>query len=780
MLSRYLLFIACFVLGVIALQMQAALPPWWWMGVAALLALGFIASSTFLRSAKLLRYATIVFCALSLGFAWAQWRAQWRMAQRIPADLIGQTLLFDGYVSDLPQQSRFGQRFIFTPTQAVAGWWPERIQVLGNDKLGRVVAGERWRLALKLKPIHGVVNAAGFDLESWFLQQNIAATANLKSAERLPGLSNTAALLRLRAYLRENIQSALQGAPYQGVMIALTIGDQGGIPAAQWRRFAQTGITHLISISGLHITLLATIAASVLRFVWRRIPALAARFAAQRAALIVGVITALMYSLLAGMAVPTQRTVLMLLVAALCTWREKPMAVSGIWASALFVVVLFDPFAVLSVGFWLSFMVVAYLIWSGANRIGKIKAWRLWISTQWAATIASIPILLLVFGQFPFISPLANALAIPLVSLLITPLALLGLLDPTGTLLYWAERLFTLLDWFLRYCIALPVPDLHWVMPSILGMVVAMLGMVLLLLPRGIPARWLGGVMLLPLFFTPQTGIKPNEFIAQVLDVGQGLSVLIQTKNHTLLFDTGQEANGERVLLPVLRQAGIKTLDVLLLSHNDNDHVGAAATLLEPRAQLTVRKMVHSLPDAQPLLQSAIAQQRCQTGQHWDWDGVQFAMLWLRADYAAKDDNAKGCVLRVSNRWHSLIIPADIGRLEEGELIAAGLPATDIVIAPHHGSKNSSSDTFVNALQPQYVVFSAGFMNHFRHPRAEIEARYAAAGAVLLRTDHMGAIRFDVGEQIQLQQQRLIAPRYWYTATSPVMTPVTALTGNAP
>ncbi|WP_027468914.1 DNA internalization-related competence protein ComEC/Rec2 [Deefgea rivuli] len=765
MLSRYLLFITCFVLGIITLQMQATLPPTWlaWLGLS--LALTLIGLPRFLPPQRsILRYAMIGICSLSLGFAWAQWRAEWRMAQRIPSPLIGKTQIVEGYVSDLPQQTRFGQRFIFTPTQPISGWQPTRIQVYGNDKIGAVAAGERWRLALKLKPVHGAVNPAGFDLESWFLQQNIAATANLKSAERLPGQAN--ALLRLRAHLRERIQFLLHDAPYQGVIVALTIGDQGGIPKAQWQRFAQTGITHLISISGLHITLLAAIAAGMVRCVWRRIPALASRFAAQRAALIAGVITALFYSLLAGMAVPTQRTVLMLLVAALCMWRAKPMAVSSIWARALLAVVVFDPFAVLSVGFWLSFIVVGYLIWSGANRIGEAKQWHVWLSTQWAATLASMPILLLVFGQFPLISPLANALAIPLVSLLITPLALLGLLDPTGTLLHWAERLFAVVDWFLLRCLALPIPDLQFVTPSMGILPLAMLGMALLLLPRGIPARWLGWVMLFPLFFTPKKLIAPNEFMAQVLDVGQGLSVLVQTKNHALLFDTGQAPNGERVLLPVLRQAGIRQLDVLLLSHNDNDHIGAAAILLDPAASVAVTQIVHSLPDLHPLLNTSIAQQRCQTGQHWDWDGVQFALLWLRPDYSARDDNAKGCVLRISNRWHSLLIPADIGRLEEGELLAAGLPATDIVIAPHHGSKNSSSDAFVSALQPQYAVFSAGFMNHFQHPRPEVEARYAAAGAALLRTDQMGAIRFVVGEQIQVQQQRAIAPRYWYTATS--------------
>ncbi|MCB5195824.1 DNA internalization-related competence protein ComEC/Rec2 [Deefgea salmonis] len=765
MLSRYLLFIFGWVLGIIALQQQAALPALGWVLTIALLALGLLFYLNRRQPKSVLQWLVLLVLAFSLGFAWANWRAQMRMAQRIPADLVGQTLWMSGFIADLPQDSRYGPRFIFTPdADPKRAWQVDKIQV--NAKGGPFGAGERWRLQLKLKPIHGVVNSAGVDLEAWFLQQNIAAIASMKSAERLPGFSVRAAVLRVRAALRERIEHALQDAPYQGVIVALTIGDQAGIPKPQWQRFALTGITHLISISGLHITMLAAMGMALVRYGWRRSAYLTQRLAAQRAALIAGVLIALIYSVLAGMSVPTQRTVLMLLVGAVCMWRARPMAISAIWATALAVVVLFDPFAVLSVGFWLSFLAVAYLLWVGANRIGHEPAWRLWLSTQWAATLASLPILVLVFGQVPLMSPLANALAIPLVSVLITPLALLGLLDPTGTLLRWAEGLFSILDRLLQWLLTWPWPALEISSPPMGILPMAMLGVALLLLPRGIPARWLGWVMLLPLFFMPQPKLDDGQFKLQVLDVDQGLSVLVQTRQHALLFDTGREANAERVILPVLRQAGITQLDTLLLSHNDNDHIGGAPILLGQgdAAALPIHLILHSLPENQPILSSQVAQQRCQTGQRWHWDGVDFEVLWLRADYAANNDNARGCVLRIHNRWHSALIPADISRVEEGELLAAALPATDIVIAPHHGSKSASSDAFIQALQPQYTVFSAGFMNQFRHPHPEVLARYAAAGASILRTDQDGSLQFTVGELINLQRQRAIAPRYWYTA----------------
>ncbi|QKJ67052.1 DNA internalization-related competence protein ComEC/Rec2 [Deefgea piscis] len=766
MLSRYLLFIFAWVLGVITLQWQATLPAVTWPLAMSCLALGLWFCLKRFNQHRALQWLVLLVLAFSLGFAWATWRAQIRMAQRIPVDLVGQTVWMSGFIADLPQESRYGPRFIFTPdADPKRAWAVDRIQV--NAKGGPFGAGERWRLQLKLKPIHGVVNAAGFDLEAWFLQQNIAAIASMKSAERLAGFSAQAAVLRIRAALRQRIEHALQDAPYQGVIVALTIGDQAGIPKPQWQRFALTGITHLISISGLHITMLAAMGMAFVLYGWRRSAYLTQRLAAQRAALIAGVLIALMYSVLAGMSVPTQRTVLMLLVSACCLWRARPMAISAIWASALAVVVLFDPFAVLSVGFWLSFLAVAYLLWMGANRIGRKPAWRLWLSTQWAATLASLPILVLVFGQVPLLSPLANALAIPLVSVLITPLALLGLLDPTGTLLRWAEGLFAILDRGLQWILTWPWPALEISSPPMGILPVAMLGVALLLLPRGIPARWLGWLMLLPLFFMPQPKLDDGQFKLQVLDVDQGLSVLVQTRQHALLFDTGREANAERVILPVLRQAGITRLDTLLLSHNDNDHIGGAPILLGQgdRLAFPMGLILHSLPEDLPILSSKVAKQRCQTGQRWRWDGVDFEVLWLHPNYAANNDNARGCVLRIHNRWHSALIPADISRLEEGELLAAGLTSTEIVIAPHHGSKSASSDAFIQALQPQYAVFSAGFMNQFRHPHPDVQQRYAAAGARLLRTDQSGSLQFTVGELIKLQEQRAIAPRYWYTAT---------------
>jgi competence protein ComEC len=261
------------------------------------------------------------------------------------------------------------------------------------------------------------------------------------------------------------------------------------------------------------------------------------------------------------------------------------------------------------------------------------------------------------------------------------------------------------------------------------------------------------------MLYTPQR-LAQAQFRLSVLDVGQGLAVLIQTRDHALLFDTGQPPNMDRVLLPSLRHFGVAKLDTLLLSHNDNDHIGGAAALLQ---RWPVAQIRHSLPARHPLLQQQKSQQACQAGQTWQWDGVVFSILWPPANHAASSDNAQGCVLRVSNAHFSALLTADIGRNEEADLLSTGLARSDIVVVPHHGSKSSSSTLFVSRTQPQFAVFSAGFMNRFAHPNPTIVDRYRAIGAQILRTDELGAVQFTLGDHIFLQSARETAPHYWYT-----------------
>lgn len=755
MLLRYLLILTAWAAGISALQVQAAIPS------TACLATLFLPGACAL-AVRRIRLLGAVLLALALGFAYAALRAEFRLADRLPASLEGQTLTVRGHIADLPQTSRYGQRFILAPDKPAAADIPSRIQVNWYGNPPYLEAGQRWELQLRLKRPHGTQNPGSFDAEAWLLQQRIGATASVRAGTALPRHGEDAWLARLRDHLRQHLRSTLGNAPYAGVIIALAIGDQGGIPAQQWQRFANTGITHLVSISGLHITLLATLAALATRSLWRRSATLCACISAPRAALLAGVFTAIAYSLMAGMTIPTQRTLLMLLVTAGGLWRARPMPASAIWLSALALVLLFDPFAPLSPGFWLSFLAVGALLWAGLRPLGNMPRWRGWLSAQWAATLATGPLLMLWFGQLPLYSPLANAFAIPVVSLLVTPLTLAGLVDPSGLLLQAAERLFALTDWLLGHIEQWPGARGGLLMPPVWSMLPASLGVLILLSPHGLPGRWLGSFGLLPLFVPHSHPLPAGEFEIRILDVGQGQAVLVRTQQHQLLFDTGPPGS-ERSILPALRQHGHQALDILVLSHNDKDHTGAADGLLP---QLANTSIVHSLPDNHPLLAGHKAK-RCTGGESWNWDGVTLRWLWPPAGFSGSD-NAGSCVLLVDNGRQRVLIPADIGQAEERSLLAEALPRVDVLLAAHHGSKSSSGTDWVATLAPQHVIFSAGYLNRFRHPHPDTVARFATVGSRCWLSARDGSILIQSGPEIRVRSWRKQHPRYWYTEVSSV------------
>jgi competence protein ComEC len=268
-------------------------------------------------------------------------------------------------------------------------------------------------------------------------------------------------------------------------------------------------------------------------------------------------------------------------------------------------------------------------------------------------------------------------------------------------------------------------------------------GMLWILAPKGWPLRGMGIILLLPLLLRqpdmPQTGSARLT----LLDVGQGLAAVVQTHNHTLLFDTGPSYpsgfdTGDAVVVPFLRQTGIDHVDTLVISHGNNDHAGGVASVL---AQLPVTKiladgeMVVDLPNADP----------CRRGASWEWDGVKFRILHPASVIDAADENNHSCVLRVSVGRHAVLLTADIERDGEGELLASteALRA-DILVAPHHGSKTSSSEDFLNAVQPQWVLFPVGYRNRYGFPHSEVVARYAERGVATRRTDTEGALQFEL------------------------------------
>jgi competence protein ComEC len=783
--------ILLFASGVWLLQLQPALPPLAWAG--------WLAAGPFLlallqgggRLRRILRMVVILIAALACGFAWAAWIAHVRMADALPADWEGRDITLVGVVATLPQQYERSVRFEFNveqlqtpdaqlPQRIVLSWWGTGGRDGAPAQLPEVHPGERWQFTVRLKRPHGLVNPHGFDYEAWLLERGVRATGYVRPRGGHRKLqaqvkSPAYAVERARERLRDRIQSALGGAPAAGVIAALVMGDQRAIPQDQWQVFTRTGVNHLMSISGLHVTMLSGLAFALVNFGWRRSARLTLALPAVKAAAVAGLLAALAYALLAGFAVPAQRTVFMLAVVAVALWMGRATAAREVLALALLVVLLIDPWSVLAAGFWLSFGAVAIILFVTSGRLKPAHWLMAWARVQWAVTLALVPVLLALFQQISLISPVANALAIPLVSLVVVPLALAGVVLPFDGILQFSQ-------WLMNGCVlALEwlsvLPDAAWEQHAPPGwtVAVALIGTVWMLLPRGFPARWIGTIAFFPLLLIVPAPPPEGALRLTVLDVGQGLSVVAQTRHHALLFDTGPafgpSANsGNRVIVPFLRASGIRRLDALVLSHDDIDHTGGALSVLQA---LPVEAMLSSLPDLDPLLLVGPVERRCAAGQAWRWDGVQFEMLYPDADTrntVKLKDNERSCVLKITTASGSVLIPADIERHGERTLLAtaAWQLRADVLIAPHQGSRTSSSEAFVQAVSPHTVIFPVGYRNAFRHPHPEVVERYRQLGSTAHFTDRHGAVMLQFGDDgIKVLRQREIRRRYWLDPPDP-------------
>ena len=764
--------ILAFAAGIVCLQTQPELPAWeaWLVGGLLLLA------TNLLRRNAVTKGLAIVAC-IAIGFAWAAWRAEIRLGDHLGADWEGRDVEVVGVVAGLPQDFAGGSRFEFDVEGAEAGavvpgrvmlsWYQGRRDSERTERLV-VRPGERWRLTVRLKRPHGNANPGVFDYEAWLLERNIRATGYIRpqAPERLAAKVWRPGYLveRMRLAIRDDFARLLPEAnyPYAGVLVALVVGDQKAIQGDLWTTFNRTGTTHLMSISGLHVTMVAALFGWLVSLGWRRVPALALRWPAQKAGLLAGCLAALGYALLAGFAVPAQRTLYMLLVAAVALLSGRIVAASRILALALLIVLLIDPWAVLAAGFWLSFGAVGALLYVGSAQVGETAGWReklrAWGAVQWAATLASLPILLLVFQQFSLVSPLANAIAIPLVSFIVTPLALLAALIPWWPIPALAHQVLAWLMLFLDWCATWPV----WLAPAppLWAAVVAGIGGAVCLLPRGLPGRSLGILLLLPALFWPVAKPPAGRAWVTVLDVGQGLAVLVRTREHTLIYDPGplysaESDAGQRVVVPHLRHLGLSRIDLMMVTHRDTDHSGGAASVL---SALTVDRLSSSLADG--------VGDPCVAGQRWVWDGVTFEVLHPAAeDYAGPArPNHLSCVLRIEAGGRRMLLTSDIEAAAETALLQRypdDLKA-DIMLVPHHGSKTSSTPDFLKAVAAPEVIVPVGYRNRFGHPKPEVLARYEALGGRLWRTDRDGAIRIDLGEAMPppaawRQEHR----RYW-------------------
>jgi competence protein ComEC len=717
-------------------------------------------------------------CFGALGLGWTVWRADMILAQNLPRDLEGKDLKLTGVVVNLPIKKAYGWQFDFRPNPTPEWPNPSRLRLQWYDQpLEPLIPGQRWQLTVRLKPIQNLLNPGGFDYSSWLFQQQIRATGYVSRRSQPQLLQQPASLLNIdhwRYQLAKAIQQQLNHSPTHGIIIGLVIGEAQWITPLQQTVFRQTGTTHLIVISGSHISLVALLVFGITLRGWRYLgkPTLwlpAPYFAAGWSLLAAG-----FYALLAGFMVPTQRALIMLVVAMSGILFTRRVVPSAILALSLLIVLLWDPLAVLSLGFWLSFGAVAAIVYVLTNRrelgISVLLKWGLdsW-RTQIAVSLLVAIIFLAQFGYTPLSSLVANFIAIPWFGLVIVPLALLGaalveLLPIIGGGALQLADYFMGALWYSLEWLANPHGMWYQAIPPGWAMISALVGMLVLLLPRGFPAKWIGIIWLLPLFLTRSPYPQRGEVWFTLLDVGQGLAAVIRTQNYTLVYDTGAKWTensdlGQTVVVPFLRTQGIREIDKLLISHGDNDHIGGAHSLLK---NLSVTEVITSVPEK---FTEANPVRLCQAGQYWRWDAVEFKILHPPAHYLASGNN-RSCVLKVITAGGSLLLPGDIETAAESNLLndAYADLAADILIVPHHGSQTSSTEPFIQAVKPKIALFSVAYKNRSRLPKPEIVQRYHRYGIKTWTTASVGAIQFQLSASgiSQPRLEKVVRHRYWH------------------
>jgi competence protein ComEC len=779
--------ILAFAVGVWLLQSQATLPGW---GAITALGAAFIGAVAVERAARAgiapIARVVVLAASLGLGFAWAAGAAKLRLADRLDPAWEGRELQLTGVVASLPQPFERGVRFEFDVEEAVGAGGvafraPRKVALswynaLTPEEFQEVLpirAGERWRLTVRLRRPHGTANPHGFDYEAWLLERGIGATGYVHARGehvRLAALAYRPAYLieRLRERIRTKFWDALPEHRFAGVLIALAVGDQRAIERLDWEAFTRTGVGHLMSISGLHVTMVSGLAAAIALGLWRRSPRLMLQLPAPKAAAAAAVGTAFAYTLLTGFAIPAQRTLYMVAVVAAALWLGRMQSSSRVLALALGAVVVLDPWAVVAPGFWLSFGAVAIMLYVGASAL-RGGHWALqWGRLQWAITLGLAPLLLVLFQQVSLVSPVANAVAIPVVSLVVTPLALAAGVVPGAWVAELAHAVLALLMLVLDRLSALPGAAWQQHAPAPWAAGLAIAGVAWMLAPRGIPARYAAPLLLAPMFAVRPP--LPEEGTARIsfLDVGQGLAALVRTKHHVLLYDAGPaygvEADaGTRVVVPFLRGEGLARLDAVVLTHDDTDHSGGAASVMRTIPAATLWS---SLDPSHPVAAHAPVRLPCRAGPRWEWDGVAFTLLHPPA--ASYDDpwlkaNSRSCVLRIAARERAVLLTGDIEERDERALLAAGAAlGASVLLAPHHGSGTSSSPALVGAVRPEHVVFTAGYRNRFGHPKEKVIERYLSVGAAVWRTDRDGAITVQLApDGVTVSRYRDETRRYW-------------------
>jgi competence protein ComEC len=707
--------------------------------------------------------------AVVLGIVWAWGHAAWRLAADLPPALEGQELTARGFIASLPD-SKVDPQFTFDVTDAAAGV-PPRLRLTWYRAPATLQPGEQWQLTVRLKRRNGFANPGGFDYEGHLFREGIGAVGYVREDagnRRLRVSSFRYGIVQTRAWIGSRIAAAIGDHRMLGVLQGLAIGDTSAMQAEQWRVFAATGTTHLMAISGLHIGMVAMLAAwaggCMAR--WRRAQPLG--LTAMHGQVLAGVAAAVIYSVLAGLSVPTQRTLVMLCIYFGLRWWRRTLDIGRSLSLALIAILLLDPFAPLAVGAWLSFVAVLVILMATSGRLVREGMIASFSRVQWAVTIGLIPVLLVSFGSLSLVAPVANALAIPAFTLLIVPGTLVGtvaaMIDPSlGAPVLQLPALlldagWPVLEWLARQ----PLAVWYAPQPSLAVFLALVAGVLLLTLPAIWPLRFTGALLCLPMMFYRAPTPAPGTFELTVLDVGQGLAVVVRTHSRTLVYDTGPaypsgRSAAELAVLPFLRNRDVRGIDLLMVSHGDQDHSGGLPDLL---AGLPV----HAIATGPSVVFHDSARIACHRGQHWQWDGVRFTVLhpYSEGQMLGRSGNDSSCVLLIQGHEGSALLTGDIEIDAERQLLAHGLPRAEVVVAPHHGSDTSSSSLFVAAVRPDVTIFSTGYRNRWNFPRPAVVARWREAGARCYETGASGAITVTFeAAGLQVREHRHTRRRYW-------------------
>jgi competence protein ComEC len=778
---------------------------YWCLGVAAFL-LAYVVTLRVSVGAWLQAAIWLVLAGM-LAFAQAGARASHYAQTALNPALEGRTLQVVGIVANLPHRMEDSARFRFEvesardtdgalvqlPPQLLLGWYGSRLNG-SDDKVQSPPAdlrpGDRWQFAVRLKAPHGHINPHGFDYELWLWEQGLQATGYVRNgAKDAPpqwlGRTWTHPVEQLRQHVRSALDRQVADRAVAGIVAALLVGDQAAIERVDWDVFRATGVAHLMAISGLHITSLAWLAAVCMGWMWRRSDVWSPRkpwslwLPAPIAASACAACVALAYAVFTGWGVPAQRTVWMLGVVTLLRVYGLRWPWVQVWLSVCAVVLALDPWALMQAGFWLSFVAVGVLFASGSHAPASTlwaAAQRMW-REQWLMSVCLAPLTLLLFHQVSVVGLFANLLAVPWVTLVVTPLCLLGLVLPFAWSM--AAEALQWLVWLLKACAG--VSWAQWSAPAapLWAGAAALVDMVVWAMRVPMWLRWFGVALVLPVLSwqTPRPAHGTFELVAA--DMGQGHAVLVRTATHSLLYDTGPRYSaetdaGQRVLVPLLRAWG-ERLDRIVISHQDSDHSGGAPAVMamQPQAQvLTSISVEHPL-------QQLRSMKRCERGQSWMWDGVRFEVLHpSAADYARKlKPNALSCVLRVTASrletrstsgaaFHvthvSALLAGDIEAAQEQDLLQSGQALqADWLLVPHHGSATSSTQAFLDAVQPRVAIVQAGYRNRFGHPRPEVLRRYSDLGVLVVQTPRCGASTWRSEQPNLVQCERNQRQRYW-------------------